>query len=184
MGHKNYILLIELFYTVGAVIAAVWFARKKIYDHLLECVLVYALLTAYLYFEYRAVFYTPAFILALVILAVLTHTLLGECVDLYHKSMVFDRYLHLGGSFSFALFAYSIIHHLLRPVGLHWLYVALFVTALGMAIGVVFEIMEYLHDVRSPKKPVSQHGLKDTDTDLIFNTIGSVLAGIASIFVF
>ncbi|MBE6033778.1 MAG: hypothetical protein E7222_03650 [Clostridiales bacterium] len=64
-----------------------------------------------------------------------------------------------------------------------WVYTFLLVTTLGITIGVLFEIAEFIHDSFS-KKMKCQHGLADTDFDLIFNVFGSAIAGLLSIFIF
>jgi hypothetical protein len=50
-----------------------------------------------------------------------------------------------------------------------------FVVALGALIGVVFELYEFTVDMIFKTK--NQHGLIDTDVDLIFDIIGAILAG-------
>ena len=53
---------------------------------------------------------------------------------------------------------------------------------LGISLGVLLEMEELLHDTFSKSK--GQHGLKDTNFDLIANIIGAILAGLISSFIF
>jgi hypothetical protein len=60
------------------------------------------------------------------------------------------------------------------------LYAAIFVFALGITIGTVFEIIEFVFD--KSKHTKMQKNLKDTDVDMVFNVIGSVFAAVISYF--
>jgi hypothetical protein len=59
---------------------------------------------------------------------------------------------------------------------------AVFVAALGIAAGALFEIFEFVHDLKN--KTDLQRGLTDTDFDLIFDVIGSAAASILASFVY
>ncbi len=119
-------------------------------------------------------------ILVLVMISIFIQTFFGYYKNLFMRSMVFDRYLHAYGSFSYALFFYSLIDKILKPVITPKLYAVIFVFVLGIAIGAVFEIIEFLFD--KTKHTKMQKNLKDTDLDMIFNVIGSALAAFVSYF--
>ncbi|SDM79037.1 hypothetical protein [Acetanaerobacterium elongatum] len=183
MAHHNFVLLLVMVYTLLELLSIVLLARKRRLKYTAESVLVYAAFAIFLFFEYTGVFHTREFILIFVIATVVLHTLVGEALDIYHKSKVFDFWLHLLGVFSFAMFIYSIINNVLKPAALPGLYIAIYITALGTALGALFEIYEFVGDITSKSPLPSQHGLRDTDTDLIANTIGAILAGITSLFI-
>lgn len=186
MRHITILLIIYAGYTLVVIAGAIAMIVKKNLKFLPELILLYLWRGVYLYFESRGHFNTPAFVFALVILTVLLHNLVGEFIDVYHKSTTFDRWLHLLGAFSYSLFIYSIIDHWLKPPGLPMLYVFLFVTCIGVTVGTLFEVLEFARDTATRKKPrlPAQHGLKDTDTDIIFNGIGAILAGVAAMFMY
>lgn len=124
-------------------------------------------------------------ILVCVAATVVGDTYLGKKRDLYHTTITYDRLLHLFGSFSFALFAFGILKNLFGPVSPGY-YLPVIVVAEGISLGVLFEIYEFVLD-SLPKKSRSvrrQHGLTDTDFDLLADTVGSLLAGIAARFLF
>jgi len=122
----------------------------------------------------------PKLILISVMISIFIQTFFGYYKNLFMRSKVFDRYLHAYGSFSFALFFYSLIDKLLSPVVTPKLYAAIFVFSVGITIGAIFEIIEFAFD--KAKHTKMQKGLKDTDLDLIFDVIGSVAAAIISYF--
>lgn len=87
------------------------------------------------------------------------------------------------GAFSFSLLIFSILDRIIVPAIESKMYMFLFVTTLGITIGVFFEIIEFVHD-RFSKKAKCQHGLEDTDFDMIFNIAGSLFEAIVTIRIF
>jgi len=122
----------------------------------------------------------PSYALYLIIISLTIQSFFGYYKNLFLTSKVFDRYLHAYGAFSFAIFSYSIISHVLRPSVSPKLYAAIFVFALGIAAGAIYEIIEFWEDQKSAYK--QQKGLQDTDFDLLFDTIGALLASVVSYF--
>lgn len=120
------------------------------------------------------------------LLTILGHTFIGEYYTVYRKSKTYDRYLHLVGSFVFSYFIYSILSSLIKPVPDSKTYVAILIATTGIAAGVIFELLEFLFDSagKKAKYEKSQHGLADTDYDMIFNVIGCVAAAIFSPIIF
>jgi hypothetical protein len=120
------------------------------------------------------------------LLTILGHTFIGEYFTVYRKSKTYDRYLHLVGSLVFSIFIYSILSSLIKPVPASKNYVAILIATIGITAGVVFELAEFIFDKvgKKAKYEKSQHGLADTDYDMIFNVIGSVIAAILSPIIF
>lgn len=145
--------------------------------------LIYIFIMLFLIYEHYFKLNITDFILTCSVITVIGHTFIGTYLNVYYKSKYFDRYLHLFGSFSFSLLLFSIIHYLVPLDNASWIYTSLLVMTLGISLGVFFEIIEFIHDCYS-KKMRCQHGLADTDLDLIFNVCGSFIAGIVSVNVF
>lgn len=56
---------------------------------------------------------------------------------------------------------------------------SVFVLLLGISIGTVYEMYEFLADLKKREGTQKlQHGLRDTNMDLTFNMIGSVCASV------
>lgn len=123
----------------------------------------------------------PYLVLALATVTVFLHVFVGLYLKLYRKSKIYDRYVHGFGGFSFALLLYLTISKVTAPGG-SVVFRAVFVAAIGIASGAVFEIVEFLHDLKN--KTDMQRGLKDTDFDLVLDVIGSVAAAILAAFVY
>ena len=120
----------------------------------------------------------PYLLRLLVVAVMFVDTYFGYFKDRYTRSKVFDRYLHTGGSLAFALFLYSLLSRLTNASVTPKLFAAVLVAFTGIAVGAIFELIEFAIDRKMPVK--MQHGLKDTDVDLLCDVIGSVLAGAAA----
>lgn len=127
----------------------------------------------------------PYIILIFFIISLLIGSFFGYYLDYYNKLKHFDRYLHGYDSFSFSLLFYFIIINFMQSGGSK-IFRAFFISFLGITIGVVFEIIEFLTDIKQQEvkthRTAMQKGLSDTDSDLIFNFIGSILGAVLAYF--
>jgi hypothetical protein len=179
----NEILILALcIFSVLEILVFIRYIRGRKNALLIENFILYIAVVLLLYYNenFRFPIQTP--ILVLLICTMLGHLFIGEYFDVYHKTKYYDRFLHVFGSFTFALFAYSVTRNILGPIQSPDSYIPLLVASIGISIGAIFEIGEFLHDSLSKKDKRSkhQHGLTDTDFDLISDVIGSVAAGVLS----
>jgi hypothetical protein len=123
----------------------------------------------------------PYLILIFAMAAVFTHTYIGFYLNCYNRSKSFDRYLHGYGTFSTSLLFYLTLSKITEAGG-SVLFRAVFVAALGIATGMAYEIMEFLHDLKSSEK--KQRGLKDTDFDMLADIIGGIAAAVFAAFTY
>ncbi len=121
----------------------------------------------------------PPEILLSTMLTVFAACVFGHYLKYFTQSRVFDRYLHAFGTFSFAPLAYCILDRFVETGG-STLFRTLFVFLTGNMLGVLFELVEMCHDEKNAAK--DQKGLMDTDMDLLFNLIGSAIAGVYACF--
>lgn len=117
----------------------------------------------------------------LLIATIFTHNLIGELIGLYDNPvsfLYFDKVFHLFGTFSISLFAFSLVNCIERfPLITRFQYF-IFVLILGMSIGAIFELIEFLLDVILKVK--NQRDLVDTNLDMLFDLAGSVFAGLVA----
>lgn len=156
---------------------------KKKWGMFLSSLATYTIIILLLLYEYYSNLNIAGFIITCSLISVISHSFIGEYLNLYHSSKHYDRYTHLFGSFSFSLLSYSILNSISVLASKNWI-VFLFTMLLGISIGVFYEIIEYLHDCLKNKKIVCQHGLTDTNVDLIFDVFGSIIAGFVAIYIF
>ena len=121
----------------------------------------------------------PYLVLILYLITIFAHTFIGYYLNMYNRSKTFDRYLHGFGTFSTSLLMYLTLTKLTAPGGSVF-FQAVFVASLGIALSMVYEVVEFLHDTKSNKK--MQRGLRDTDFDMIANIIGGILAAVYAAF--
>lgn len=135
----------------------------------------------YTLLELRYGFYMSNYVRIVAMTACLSDSFFGYFLNYYQSSFVFDKIQHAFGTYAFSLFAYVLVAQLLtRPVSR--LFTFILVMALGLAIGTVYEISEFIGDlIGNPDHP-SQPSLLDTDLDLIGDAIGAVIAGLHVIF--
>ncbi len=112
----------------------------------------------------------------LVTLMIFLHTFMGEGLGFYSKYWVFDNVLHLFGSGVSALLAFIITFslHYTGKLRLTYPLIGLFTVTFSMALGGMWEILEFSVDTLFNK--TTQHGLTDTMSDLIYDLLGGCIA--------
>lgn len=123
----------------------------------------------------------PYIVLIFYLITIFAHTFIGYYLNLYNRSKKFDRCLHGFGTFSTSLLFYLTLAQLTGPGG-SVLFRAVFVAALGIAMSLIYEVMEFFHDAKSKEK--MQRGLRDTDFDMLSNIIGGIAAAVFAAFTF
>lgn len=179
MAGKYYFIINLLIFTVAQFYLISRYATQRKSGKTVQSLLSYLVVTALLLYEYNARLNLPGFVITCSILTVIGHSLIGDYLGYYYKSKIYDRYLHSFGTFSFTLLVFSGLNHMVAPFGTSQFYTSLFVVTLGISIGTLFEILEFIHDSFS-KKIACQHGLTDTNFDMIFNFFGAIIAGLVT----
>ncbi|MEA5135556.1 MAG: hypothetical protein VB035_05390 [Candidatus Fimivivens sp.] len=178
MSYKSTLIINACIFTASQCTIIVGYLKRKKPGKSASNFLAWLIIISFLFYLNYFKLYIPEFIITCFIITVIGHFFLGNYLDLYHKSKVYDRWLHLFGAFSFSLLVFSILNKAVLPFPNSNFYKSFFVITLGISIGTLFEILEFMHDVVSKKKKLPcQHGLADTDYDMIFNFLGSIVAG-------
>lgn len=179
MGTRLMTGVVILFSAVEIFTICGYIGQKKT-GRLVENILISVIAVLFVLFKRNLGIQIYDSITVLWLLTILGHTLIGEYFTAYRKSKTYDRYLHLVGSLAFSLFIYSILSSLIKPVPESKIYVAILIGTIGITIGVFFELAEFVSDTvgKKAKYEKNQHGLADTNYDMIFNVIGSVAAAI------
>lgn len=135
----------------------------------------------YTFLEVRYCLRMSTYVRILMVLAIFFDAFFGYCFNLYENSAVFDKLMHVFGTYAFSLFAYILVMQMQtaainRPVKF------ILVLCLGLSLGVVYEIFEFIGDNVSHPVPPNQPSLWDTDIDLIGDLIGASLAAFHAVF--
>ncbi|MDF2564340.1 MAG: hypothetical protein K0Q53_735 [Massilibacillus sp.] len=118
-----------------------------------------------------------------VVISIIGDGFFGFYCNLYALSPFFDRIQHMFAAYALALFFYAIIMCFMEStMKVRWV-TFIFVTAIGMAAGSFYEILEFAVDTMMKPQILNQPSLQDTDLDLLSNTVGSVIAGFHSMYI-
>jgi hypothetical protein len=105
----------------------------------------------------------------------------GWAWDLYNQSGPYDEIAHFFTSFAITLaFGFLLYRELMESFYNHRVMFVLTIASLGIALGTLWEIIEWLADFVVEKQIVS--GLFDTVTDLILDSAGALLAALLNLY--
>jgi uncharacterized membrane protein YjdF len=104
----------------------------------------------------------------------------GWTWDLYNQPGPYDEIAHFFTSFAITLaFGFLLYRELMESFYNHRIMFVLTIASLGIALGTLWEIIEWLADFVVEKQIVS--GLFDTVTDLILDSAGATLAALLNL---
>jgi hypothetical protein len=104
----------------------------------------------------------------------------GWAWDLYNKPGPYDEIAHFFTMFAITLaFGFLLYSELMESFYDHRIMFVLTIASLGIAIGALWEVVEWLADFVTPKQIVS--GLFDTITDIMLDSAGAVLAALLNL---
>lgn len=183
---ETFLLICNVLFVLAELFTIYDAAKNKKYALIIQNVILIGIPVLLIVLNQKLQYPIYPFILLFFMITLIGHTVLGQSLNLYHRSKIFDRYLHCFGAFTFSLLSYSILQNIWGPIQGGKGYTALLIAAIGISLGTLFEILEFIIDtvLKSPKPLMHQHGLADTDMDLISNTLGAILAGIISVYLF
>lgn len=136
------------------------------------------LLLVYTLWEIKYRLYMNNYIRALVVITIFADSYAGSYLGYYITSQVFDKALHLFGTYSFALFFYILLAQLVIRQPVNRLFTCLFISCLGVTLGVIYELLEFAVDTINLPAVPGQAGLLDTDLDLLADMLGAVIAAV------
>lgn len=176
-NYKETIRRLMIFFLMSQVAIIFGLAGEGHFDYIRSVLGTTALWVAYTFCEVRCKIYMNNYVRILVVITLLCDGFFGYYLNLYETSFIFDKLLHVFGTYAFSLFSYILAIQLLRsPV--NRLFKFIVIVCLGLSLGTIYEIMEFFTDTFFHPALVSQPSLLDTDLDLIGDVIGAVIAGI------
>ena len=170
------LILTGLFLSILAVIVLGLMQEARLADARNVAVKI-VLWVLYSYFEFKSGIQLNNAIRIIVMIVVICDSFFGLYWNLYSTSSIFDKVQHVLGSYGFSLFAYSVICQLGNPV-MSRRFRFIFILSLGLAIGALYEIGEFIGDTITKPQIPSQPNLLDTDLDLIADLAGTLFAAI------
>jgi hypothetical protein len=178
---KNIFFYVLAIATISEIVMALWFLGHKNTKPLQKTAFPFLVFLLFLgaIFVFRLP--VPFYVLLLVLLTVFLNAFMGHFLNLYNRTVWFDRTLHAVGTFSNALLLYFTLIGVFTPGG-SAAFNAVVIFSLGVAGGAVIEIIEFAVDRKTGS--MNQRGLKDTNVDIIFNVIGALAAAVFAFFGF
>jgi VanZ family protein len=166
----------NILFVLVMVATAVGFIRREDYTYIYNILVLGAVYFSIPYMEFKLNFRIKNYIKILLIITFILHSSFGQYINLYQKNNWFDKGLHLFGTFAFSLLLYAIMTALIDVNTNSKIYAFIVISSIGITVGVFFELLEFTLDIATGSK--HQHGLNDTNLDIIFNMIGAYLSGV------
>lgn len=166
----NYIFILIQFITITAL------AIDNKMNYVGEVLFVTILFIGYIYLGGKYSFNISNYIHICLALVVIAHSLGGKYLNLYFRSANFDSYLHMFGAYAVTLFLYTVIRNIMGVSFASKISNFLYLTLLGIGIGAIFELLEFIVDITIKPPVLNQQDLIDTNLDMISNLIGSLIA--------
>lgn len=167
-------LIIQLLTIIGLV-------RHIQYDYLRDAFAVTVLFIIFTILEIKYNLHVSNYIRGLIIITIISHNFLGEYMDFYTTSSLFDRIQHIFGTYAFTLYIYTLINQIINRSIFSKTREFIFIVSLGIALGVILEVIEFLTDTIFKPLKLNQPSLMDTDLDLICDIVGAIIAAVQSV---
>ncbi|MEH7177817.1 hypothetical protein [Neobacillus vireti] len=118
----------------------------------------------------------PFYIRVVTLLSITFNDLLGDYFNLYVTSWMYDRLQHIFGTYALALWIFFVIQQFIKIKLTNKRLTILFLLILSLALGTIYELLEFMED--EIFKPIikNQPSLLDTNLDLLSDLIGGVMA--------
>ncbi|OPX88824.1 MAG: hypothetical protein A4E53_01784 [Pelotomaculum sp. PtaB.Bin104] len=151
-------------------------------DNVKEVIFVIALFVIYIFVEAKYNLHMSNYIRGCMMALALLHTYPGKYLDLYLTSTIFDKALHVFGTYAIALFAYSLMDQVMGVTFTHRRNKFVFIAILGISLGAIFEIIEFVADNTLNPMIHNQPNLTDTNLDMVADVFGALIAALHSAF--
>lgn len=148
---------------------------KYVYIH--DVIYTSIFILGFTFIEKKFGIHVNNYIRTIALLTIVSHTFLGEWQGLYELSNLFDRVQHIFGTYALTLFIYSFINDLIGKASTPGREL-INVIALGIALGAVLEILEFIADLALKPQIPYQPSIMDTDLDLVSDVFGALLAAV------
>lgn len=137
------------------------------------------LCAAFLFVKFEDKLHLPTLFGLLFVIAALINAG-GWAWDLYNKPGPYDEIAHFYTSFAITLaVGFLLYSELMEGFSSHRVLFVLTIASLGIALGALWEVVEWLADFATPKQVVS--GLDDTISDIMLDSAGALLAALLNV---
>ncbi len=145
-------------------------------DYIRDVTFITIIAAVYIFLEVKYSISVSNYIRVCLVLVILVHEVGGKIFELYLRSAMFDKYLHIFGIYSLVLFAHAVLQQFMGISFKSSLNKFIFLTLVGISLGAIFEILEFMSDMTIQPKLPNQKDLADTNLDLIADCAGALIA--------
>lgn len=178
MRKNKFMIYSTLIFIFLQIIIGLLLFKNKQYMYIYEVLATTIFFIIYTFIEVKYNLHLSNYTRFFIILTILAHTFIGDFLNLYVKSFIFDKVLHAVGTYSFTLLSYSLINQTIKKDYLEKPRDFIFILCLGVTLGVFFEFIEFTIDIVLKPQFPSQGNVIDTNMDMIFNTVGAIIAAL------
>ncbi len=171
MGNRQKALVLFL---ITQIITLILLFQKKQIDYAFETIIVISGSLFVAYINCKKKLSIPLYVVIIVLISLSCHTIGGQLLNLYVDSSIFDKYLHIFGTYSFTLLIYFYLR--INELSLGKWQKFFFTMMIGLSLATIYELMEFATDYFIKPTVPAQQGLLDTDLDLLSDLAGALLA--------
>ncbi len=175
-SRKQIIILLTVFLILQLIVIGLFCSSHP--DYVWETIIAAGIFIVISILQIKLKLYLGRYISGILMITIVSHSFLGRYVGLYNTSSIYDRIQHIFGIYSFALFTYILVNRITGKPMVSGFRDFVFIAALGMSLGVVVEVIEFLSDLLFHPPLRNQPSLLDTDLDLISDTAGAIIAAL------
>lgn len=136
----------------------------------------------YIVIEWKQGWRIPLYIRFITLVSISSNDVLGDLLNLYISSALFDRIQHIFGTYSLTLWAFFWIQQFITSRFNQKRFIVIFIVSLSITFGTLYEFIEFFLDTFTNPTVKNQPSLLDTDLDLLSDFAGGIAALIHYLF--
>lgn len=130
----------------------------------------------FLFIEKKQHWEIPLYIRFITILSITFNDILGEYFHMYVTSIKYDRIQHIFGTYAITLWAFFVIQQFIKIKFTNQKLIIIFLICLSLALGSIYELIEFMEDELYDPAVKNQPSIKDIDLDLLSDLSGGIIA--------
>jgi uncharacterized membrane protein YjdF len=168
--------VVDFLFIVIQIICIIALFKSKNYDYMRMAAGNLIFWVIYMILEKKENWRIPLYIRIITLLSITFNDFLGEYLNLYVTSGIYDRLQHIFGTYALSLWIFFVIQQFIQIKLTNQRLTTLFILSLALAMGTIYELLEFIEDEVFKPKIKNQPSLIDTNLDLISDLIGGIFA--------
>jgi uncharacterized membrane protein YjdF len=169
-------VVVDLLFIIIQIICIIALFKSKNFDYMRMASANLLIWVIYMILEKKENWKIPRYIRIITLLSITFNDYLGEYLNLYVTSSLYDRLQHIFGTYALTLWIFFVIQQFIQIKITNQSLTFLLIISLALALGTIYELLEFIEDEVFKPKIKNQPSLLDTNLDLISDFIGGILA--------